>query len=148
MNPICVIAWLVDPSLATSLSLAANRHTTNHQSAAIVRPQYDVSNMASHACSYPAADGTLTSESWNPMGRTCSDISKFMGPYWELQSFCHSQLPAVNLDGTTAWNRERSLKSSFCYPVTALPRFMATGLLVAESGLWLLPTHLFRHVTH
>jgi hypothetical protein len=51
----------------------------------------------------------LTKESWNPMGRTFSDISKFMILYWELQCFCHSQLPVVNLDGTTARNTEQPL---------------------------------------
>lgn len=43
------------------------------------------------------------------MGRTFSDISKFMVLCRELRCFCHSQLPAVNLDGTTACNTELPL---------------------------------------
>ena len=44
-----------------------------------------------------------------PMGRIFSNISKFTVLCRELRCFCHSQLPAVNLDGTTACNTEQAL---------------------------------------
>lgn len=152
VNPIFVTTWLLRPSPATTFSLAVSTKTTNHKSSGDVRPQYNDSNRA-----YPATPlkWALTGV-MKPNGASFEWHSRIHGSVLRITVFLSQSITSCKsrwhqcTEHTAALNSWRltDSKSPLCSSVTASQRFMSTGLLDAESSLWLLRTRLFRHAAH